>query len=190
MTSDGQLKQRSSADPEARVVLDLVSAVADLTLVVGEGRRVETVVINPQSSLATLATGWEGQPLSAIFAEESWSKLSQRLESPESALPLELNHAGAVQYEFPVRYTLRRWPGTDKLLMLGRDLRPMAEVQQQLVQAHRAIGRDHEAQRELETRLSRADGRELVPAADHLGDDGADRGLEQQCRAAVGRGAE
>ena len=67
-----------------------------------------------------------------------------------------MNHSGAVQYEFPVRYTLRRWPGTDKILMLGRDLRPMAEIQQQLVQAHRAIGRDHEAQRELETGLAKA----------------------------------
>lgn len=152
MIRDGQLQQLAPPDPQARAVLDLVSAAADLTLVVGAGRVVETVIANPQSGLAALATGWEGQSLEALFAEESWSKLSQRLTMPDTAQPLELNHAGAVQYEFPVRYTLRRWPGTDKLLMLGRDLRPMAEVQQQLVQAHRALGRDHEAQRELETR--------------------------------------
>jgi transcriptional regulator PpsR len=135
-----------------RVVLDLVSAATDLTLLVGAGQRVETVIVNPQSGLATMAAGWTGQPLETLFAPESWAKLSQRLEAPETALPLELNHGGAAQYEFPVRYTLRRWPGTDKTLLLGRDLRPMAEVQQQLVQAHRAIGRDHETQRELETR--------------------------------------
>lgn len=152
MTRDGHIQELSTLDPGRRAVLELVSAAADLTLVVGAGQVVETVVAGPQSSLSALATGWEGRPLEALFAEESWSKLSQRLAAPDSALPLELNHAGAVQYEFPVRYTLRRWPGTDKLLMLGRDLRPMAEVQQQLVQAHRAIGRDHEAQRELETR--------------------------------------
>ncbi len=133
-------------------LLELVSAASDLTLVVSAGAIVETVVINPQSSLSALAVGWEGKHLETLFAEESWTKLGPRLATPEMALPLELNHAGAVQYEFPVRYTLRRLPGTDKVLMLGRDLRPMAEVQQQLVQAHRAIGRDHEAQRELETR--------------------------------------
>lgn len=151
MTSDGHHTSISQDDP-ARVVLDLVSAAADLTLVVGDRAVVETVVVNPLSSLAALATGWEGKPLQALFSEESWVKLSHRLAAPDSALPLELNHAGAVQYEFPVRYTLRHWQGTGKLLMLGRDLRPLAEVQQQLVQAHRAIGRDHEAQRELETR--------------------------------------
>jgi transcriptional regulator PpsR len=133
-------------------MLDLVSAATDLTLLVGAGQKVETVIVNPQSGLATMAVGWTGQPLESLFAPESWSKLSHRLSVPETALPLELNHGGSAQYEFPVRYTLRRWPGTDKILMLGHDLRPMAEVQQQLVQAHRAIGRDHEAQRELETR--------------------------------------
>jgi transcriptional regulator PpsR len=153
LTSFGQIRQVPEADAAARqVVLDIVSSAADLTLVVGPDGIVETVIVNPQSSLSTLAVGWEGRVLETLFAEESVTKLRQRLEAPDGSLPLELNHAGPVQYEFPVRYVLRRWQGTDKLLMLGRDLRGLAEVQQQLVQAHRAIGRDHEAQRELETR--------------------------------------
>ncbi|MBY0350287.1 MAG: transcriptional regulator PpsR [Tabrizicola sp.] len=135
-----------------KTVLDLVGDASDLTLVFGPDRLVETVLANPQSGLAALAVGWEGLPLQSLFAEESWTKLSQRLEQPDGGPPLELNHSGPVQYDFPVRYVLRRWPGTDRQLMMGRDLRAMAEVQQQLVQAHRAIGRDHEAQRELETR--------------------------------------
>jgi transcriptional regulator PpsR len=133
-------------------VLDLVSAGSDLTLVVTPERVVEAVVAAPQSGLASLVSGWEGQPLQNLFADESWTKLAARLDGPEVAAPLELNHAGSAVYEFPVRYVLRRWPDADRLLMMGRDLRPLAEVQQQLVQAHRAIGRDHEAQRELETR--------------------------------------
>lgn len=153
MTNDGHILPVLPADPAARhIVLDLVSAGSDLTLVVTAERMVETVVAAPQAGLAALVTGWEGRPLQTLFAEDSWSKLNARLDGPETGAPLELNHAGSVQYEFPVRYVLRRWPGSDKLLMMGRDLRPLAEVQQQLVQAHRAIGRDHEAQRELETR--------------------------------------
>ena len=135
-----------------QMMLDLVGEASDLTLVFGPDRLVETVIANPQAGLAALAVGWEGLPLESLFAEESWTKLSQRLDQPGGGLPLELNHSGPVQYDFPVRYVLRRWPGTDRMLMMGRDLRALAEVQQQLVQAHRAIGRDHEAQRELETR--------------------------------------
>ncbi|HEY6918918.1 MAG TPA: transcriptional regulator PpsR [Tabrizicola sp.] len=153
MTKDGHTPQVLSADGAARdPVLDLVSAGSDLTLVVTPGRVVETVLANPQSGLAALVAGWEGLSLQTLFAEESWAKLVARLDGAHSGPPLELNHAGPVQYEFPVRYVLRRWPDKDRILMMGRDLRPLAEVQQQLVQAHRAIGRDHEAQRELETR--------------------------------------
>jgi transcriptional regulator PpsR len=135
-----------------RTVLDLVGAASDLTLVIAADRSVERVIANPQSGLAALAVGWEGRPLQSLFAEESWTKLSARLDHAEGGPPLELNHSGPVQYDFPVRYVLRKLPGTDQLLLMGRDLRSLAEVQQQLVQAHRAIGRDHEAQRELETR--------------------------------------
>jgi hypothetical protein len=61
-----------------QMVLDLVGEASDLTLVFGPDQRVEFVVANPQSGLATLAVGWEGLPLQSIFAEESWTKLSQR----------------------------------------------------------------------------------------------------------------
>ncbi|WP_295073575.1 transcriptional regulator PpsR [Tabrizicola sp.] len=153
MTNDGQSIAVMPADLATRnAVLDLVSAGSDLTLVVRPDRVVETVLAAPQSGLAALVTGWEGRELKSLFAEESWTKLSARLAGSDNGSALELNHAGPVPYEFPVRYVLRRLPGSDTLLMMGRDLRPMAEVQQQLVQAHRAIGRDHESQRELETR--------------------------------------
>ncbi len=153
MTNDGHSQAIESLDPSERTsVLDLVSAGSDLTLVVTPDRVVETVIAAPQSGLSTVVAGWEGQALNTLFAEESWTKLAARLNAADLGTALELNHAGPAQYEFPVRYVLRRWPGADRLLMMGRDLRPLAEVQQQLVQAHRAIGRDHESQRELETR--------------------------------------
>lgn len=139
----------SAAD---RTALDLISAATDITLVINADHIVEAVVVNPQSGLTSLASGWEGLAIDSLFAPESWTKLKHRLDGADATLALELNHAGPVPYEFPVRYVLRPWTGTGMMLMLGRDLRPLAEVQQQLVQAHRAIGRDHEAQRELETR--------------------------------------
>jgi transcriptional regulator PpsR len=55
-------------------------------------------------------------------------------------------------FEFPVRYALHRFAGDGTILMLGRDLRPIAEMQQQLVKAQLALERDYEAQREIDTR--------------------------------------
>ena len=55
---------------------------------------------------------------------------------------LELNHADDDVREFPVRYTLRALDDSDQVLMMGRDLRPIAEMQQQLVKAQLALEQD------------------------------------------------
>lgn len=153
MTDDGNHLPAMPKDPVTRnLVLDLVSAASDLTLLVGPDGRVETALANPQSTLGARVAEWPGKPLSSLFTPESWGKLSHRLAGEGGTLPLELNHADSTQYEFPIRYALRHLGDSGHVLLMGRDLRPIAEVQQQLVLAHRAIGRDHEAQRELETR--------------------------------------
>lgn len=153
MTDDRHHLPDLPKDPATRhLVLELAAAASDLTLLVSAEGVVETVLANPQSGLAGRVHGWAGQSLAALFTPESWGKLNQRLQGGDAIAPLELNHADSTQYEFPVRYAIRRWGEDGHLLLMGRDLRPLAEVQQQLVLAHRAIGRDHEAQRELETR--------------------------------------
>jgi hypothetical protein len=55
---------------------------------------------------------------------------------------IEVNHADGARWEFPVRYTLHRLGDDDSFLMTGRDMRPIAEVQQQLVAAQLALERD------------------------------------------------
>ena len=87
-----------------------------------------------------------------------WDRLllDARLADMQSArrggIAIELNHADQSNWEFPVRYTIHRIGSDDSFLMLGRDLRPIAEVQQQLVQAQLALERDYETQREMDTR--------------------------------------
>ncbi|MEM9344897.1 MAG: transcriptional regulator PpsR, partial [Pseudomonadota bacterium] len=69
------------------------------------------------------------------------------------ARAMELNHSDRGDWEFPVRYTLHQIGPDGALLMLGRDLRPIAEMQEQLVSAQMALERDYEAQREYDTRF-------------------------------------
>ncbi|MFN3847268.1 MAG: PAS domain S-box protein, partial [Paracoccaceae bacterium] len=98
---------------------------------------------------------WEGASLQAILAPESWRKLELRLadlSTRRDAVVVELNHADRSAWEFPVRYSLHRIGTDDSVIMVGRDLRPIAEVQQQLVSAQLALERDYEAQREMDTR--------------------------------------
>ena len=113
-------------------------------------------MVNPHHRSFGQLTDWEGSSLKDVLAEGSLRKLEARLADMQSArrggIAIELNHADQSNWEFPVRYTIHRIGSDDSFLMLGRDLRPIAEVQQQLVQAQLALERDYETQREMDTR--------------------------------------
>jgi transcriptional regulator PpsR len=63
-----------------------------------------------------------------------------------------VTHVDAAQGDFPIRYALHRLPKDDSVLMLGRDLRAIAEIQQKLVSVQLALEKDYESQREIDTR--------------------------------------
>jgi transcriptional regulator PpsR len=139
-----------------QVLSEIIASAADLALLVSPARKVVAVLSNPRDGQRARSAEWEGEPLSAVFAAESYRKLDARLgdllEGRTVQLSLELNHADATIWHYPVRYTLHRIGQDESFLMVGRDLRAIAEVQQQLVQAQIALERDYEAQREIETR--------------------------------------
>ncbi|WP_444444988.1 hypothetical protein ACTTAK_03560 [Rhodobacter capsulatus] len=133
---------------------DIVTSACDIALVVSPGRVVESVMVNPQFGSAERFAAWQGARLSQLFSPESAQKLENRLADgpePGRSLQLELTHA-ADAFTLPVRYTITRSGEDGTLLLIGRDMQPLAEVQQQLVKAQLALERDYEAQREIETR--------------------------------------
>ena len=52
---------------------------------------------------------------------------------------VELTHSDAQSFQFPIRYALSRTATDGAFLMVGHDLRPIAELQQQLVQAQLSL---------------------------------------------------
>ncbi len=158
MTSDGRYVLRRGTLPAISpdLLVDIVASACDLALVVSPQMIVESVLVNPQMGLGGKVAEWQGASLQDIFAPESWRKLSARLvetdSAPSAPSALELNHSDKTKFEFPIRYFISRTDRDGSFLMVGRDLRPLAEVQQQLVHAQLALERDYESQRELETR--------------------------------------
>ena len=65
---------------------------------------------------------------------------------------VEVNHSDNAVWEFPVRYSVHPFGNDGSFLMLGRDLRPIAETQQQLVQAQMSLEQGYEARREFDAR--------------------------------------
>ncbi len=157
MTTDGRHLLNGGKLPliAPELLSEIVASACDVALLVSPSHKVVSVLVNPQHGLHSRTADWEGASLSAILAPESWRKLEARLAdlpTRRGSGIVELNHADRSAWEFPVRYSLHRIGTDDSILMVGRDLRPIAEVQQQLVSAQLALERDYEAQREMDTR--------------------------------------
>lgn len=146
------------------LLLQAVTSAFDIALTVAPDLIVREATGMPH--VAAAVAGWKGRPLMELFARDSRRRLETRLADGTSGpLHLELNHEPSSGVDLPVRYTLARMGGMGPMILLGRDLRPMAEVQQRLVETQLALQRDHEAQREIETRyrvLMEANGAPIV----------------------------
>lgn len=137
---------------------DIITDVADLALVISETGTILSVLVNPVNDFFRRLEQWDGKDIRTALAPESVIKFNARLEdflaNKGELRPIELNHAdGMGRWQFPIRYSLHRIGPDGAILMLGRDLRPVAEMQQQLVKAQMALERDYEARREFDTRF-------------------------------------
>lgn len=136
---------------------DIIATAADIAVVVSIEGTVLSVLVNPNHRSFGKLEHWEGRDLREFLTRESIPKLDRQLDAFASGnqptRAVELNHVdGASAWEFPVRYSFHRVGPDGAVLMLGRDLRPIAEMQQQLVKAQLALERDYEAQKEYDTR--------------------------------------
>jgi transcriptional regulator PpsR len=160
LTSRGAKYWNSGAIPliAPDILGDIIADVADLAVVVSETGMVLSVLVNPVHDFFRRLEQWDGKDIRTALATESVAKFNARLAEflagKPDMRPVELNHSdGMGRWEFPIRYTFHRIGPDGAILMLGRDLRPVAEMQQQLVKAQMALERDYEAQREFDTRF-------------------------------------
>lgn len=159
MTSGGAKHWNTGAIPlvAPEMLGEIIATAADLSLVVSLEGKVLSVLVNRTHRAFGLLDHWEGQNIRDLLSEDSQPKLEARLalfaKGGDSDKSVELNHTEGEGWDFPVRYTFHR-VGSDgtALLMLGRDLRPIAEMQMQLIEAQMALERDYESEREYDTR--------------------------------------
>eukprot|EP01023_Acetabularia_acetabulum_P015201 TRINITY_DN17374_c0_g1_i3.p2 TRINITY_DN17374_c0_g1~~TRINITY_DN17374_c0_g1_i3.p2 ORF type:complete len:296 (-),score=62.00 TRINITY_DN17374_c0_g1_i3:48-935(-) len=139
------------------VLGDIIATASDIAIVISDVGQVLSVLVNPAHPNADTLETWEGRDIRDLLTVESVPKLDAQLDrfntGEDLGRSIELNHSDNANWEFPVRYSLHRIGPDGALLMLGRDLRPIAEMQQQLVDAQLALERDYEAHRQNDTRF-------------------------------------
>ncbi len=135
---------------------DIIASASDIAIVVTEEGRVLSIVMNPNHRSFGELGHWEGRDLRDFLTPECIEKFETQLaivaSGKQSRGAAELNHVDQRSWEFPIRYTFHPVGPDGAVLMLGHDLRPIAEMQQQLIKAQMALERDYETQREYDTR--------------------------------------
>lgn len=158
VTTDGRHLLNSGKIPliAPELLTEILSSASDIALLVDADLRIMSVLVNPNHRSFGQLSDWEGGLLSSVLTEESMRKFEKRLiemrDAHRGPFAVEINHADRMNWEFPIRYSMHRIVSDGSLLLLGRDLRPIAEVQQQLVAAQMTLERDYETQREMDTR--------------------------------------
>jgi transcriptional regulator PpsR len=139
-------------------IASVVAGLADICLIVSLTGKIMAASGKASSAQASVVPGWKGAQIDTLLDTASAEKLRRRTEQmrqeDQGFAPrwTELTHILPGNDMLPVRYALYMLPGRDHLLMLGHDQRPTIEMQQLLLNAQIALERDHEAQREIDTR--------------------------------------
>lgn len=131
-----------SAAADVALVVDADGVIADLAFGVGEARRMSL-------------QSWIGQAWVDTVAEDSVSKVKALLEEAgrdSAARAREINHRFEDSPDLPIRYSAVRLADDGRVLAIGRDLRAIANLQQQLVGAQQTMEREYARLRHLETR--------------------------------------
>ncbi len=158
MTTNGNSFWSSGSVPliEPEFLSSIIAAASDIAIVVSAQGTILSVVVNSFSESFGNLKHWEGRALTEFLTRESIPKFEKAHEAyllgevPKKQL--ELNHNDNAVWQYPVRYTFHRFGHENAALLLGRDLRPIAETQQQLVQAQIALEQGYEARREFDAR--------------------------------------
>jgi transcriptional regulator PpsR len=135
----------------------LVAVASDVTLVVSDSHRgvIRDMAFGNDDTAREMDRRWLGKPWIDSVTSESRAKVEALLKDAADASPprwRHINHRATKGGELPMLYTAVRMGSGGRVLAFGRSLRPIAELQQQLVEAQQAMDREYLRLRQVETR--------------------------------------
>lgn len=149
--------QQTLGDLNADAASALVAAAADIAFIVNGEGVIRDVACQSEElrSLLDSRNRWVGQPFASTVTVESLPKVEALLHEAglNRASPRrQLNHLAIRGADVPILYSAVRVGQLGRLVALGRDLRPLAELQQRLVDAQQSMEGDYARLRQAETR--------------------------------------
>lgn len=145
---------------DADTVSRLVTAAADVVLIMDGDGIIQDAAFSGEDLLNQGYQAWLGKPWSQTVTEESRPKVASMLRdmgNGKGARWRHLNHQSANGVDLPLSYSIIQIPaaqGTSsaRAIAFGRDLRPQAALQQKLITAQRSMERDYWQLKHAQTR--------------------------------------
>ncbi len=149
--------QESLGDLGALSVANLIAAATDVAVVVDGQGSIRDVAFNKEElSLELDAHGrWLGSKLLEVVTPETQTKVRELLQDAaalKSSSWRQVNHPSPGGADIPILYSAINIGRKDRFVVVGRDLRPLAAMQQRLISAQQSMERDYVRLRHAETR--------------------------------------
>ena len=141
-------------DVDPQTVGSFITSASDVALVVDHEGIIRDAASDIDGSRLDVAS-WFGQPVDDVVTIECQGKIKKLVKSarggqvPRSS---EINHLGVAGSTVPVQYTAVSTGNGQDVLLMGRDLSPMAALQSRLVSAQQSMEQKYEEQRQSEAR--------------------------------------
>jgi transcriptional regulator PpsR len=138
---------------DARTLAHLVSASADLALVVGSDDVISDLSLNMRDLQASTIAAWRGQPIGAVVRQDNQAALQTMLVSAREGKParrFDINHPLGKGRDLAMQYSAMRIGADGQIVMVGRDLRPVAELEARLLANRQSLEENSLRQRQAE----------------------------------------
>ena len=149
-----RVSSKSLGDLGADVAGKLIAAAADVAIIIDGDGVIENVASHNEELAELGRLNWVGRAWIDTVTVESRSKVEALLKEAGNDNPRarQLNHPVSGQDDLPVLYSAVPVAETGRIVAVGRDLRPVALLQQRLVEAQQSMEREYSRLRNAETR--------------------------------------
>lgn len=147
--------EKSLDAAEAQAAARLVAVATDVALVVDSQGVIRDFSCESDDLSAAIDGIWLGRRWTDIVTADSRPKIEALLKDAVSNEPprwRHVNHPAKQGPDIPMLYSAVKVGRTDRIMAVGRDLRPMATMQQRLVDAQQSMEREYARLRHAETR--------------------------------------
>jgi transcriptional regulator PpsR len=153
--SEPRTLERSIATLGPEATASLIAATADVALLIDETGVIRDVNLGGEGFVPEGHRKWIGRTWAETVTVESKAKVQELLHDAgkrQARRWRQVNHPGQRGPDLPVLYSAIPVGREGSVVAIGRDLRAMAALQQQLIEAQQSMERDYLRLRHLETR--------------------------------------